>query len=248
MSRAWVILKRAGKLLKFLVICVIITLIVLLIWRVFSTGTPDGLEDLSPNAKLKSAYADALKKDKELYVFRQEYDTISGGSAEGYFVVPEAKFIPDANQVQIVFRYNNGTIKSLAKDYKLESVPEKEQELFDVSLVLYVGELPEDKNADILKDNENFEAIRIKPDKNVMREDTSLYSFFRYTFDLDSAEGASLNKLLKEKKLIAVHVQIYYNEDVDYTKTPYGAICVYDYRHINKTVELSDDEKEALES
>ena len=100
MSRAWVIFKRIGRLLKFLLVCIVITIFILLIWRVSSTGMPDNIEDLAPNEKLGEAYAKAEKKDKELYVFRQEFDILSRGKTEGYFAVPEAEFIPDANQAQ----------------------------------------------------------------------------------------------------------------------------------------------------
>ncbi len=247
MSRAWVIFKRIGKLFKFLILCIVITVIILLIWRVTTTGMPDGIEDLAPNAKLKAAYAQSVKNGKELYMFEQEYDPLSRGNTAGYFGVPEVSFIPSANQAQIVFRYNNSTIKSLATDYSLKAIPEREAELFDVSLLLYVGERPKDTSEDISKDESTLQTIRIKPSKGAKRENTSLYNFYRYTFDFENASTpVSLKELLASEQLVAIHVQIYYNADVDYAKNPYGALCIYDYRHINKTVELNSDEEEAL--
>ena len=247
MSRAWVILKRFGKLLKFVILCIILTVLTLLIWRTCSTGIPEKLESLSPNVKLKAAYSEAVKKDKELYVFNQAYDELSRGDSEGYFAVPDAKFIPDANQVQIVFRYNNSTIKSLVKDYSLKTTPQKEAELFDVSLVLYIGDYPEDTTSDVSKENSELQAIRIKPTAGAVRENTTLYNFYRFTFDLENgAEPLSLKELLADKQLVAVHVEVYYNQDIDYNENPYGALCIYDYRHKNKEVELTDTEKEAL--
>ena len=247
MSRAWVIFKRIYKLIKFLIICLVITICFLLLWRVFSTGIPDSMESLAPNKKLKEAYVSAEQKDKELYVFRQEYDILSRGNTEGYFAVPEVKYIPDANQAQIIFRYNNSTVKSLATDYSLPSVPAREEELFDVSLLIYVGDRPEDTSADISKEESSLQAIRLKPTKGATRENTTLYNFYRYTFDFENADTPiDLSELIKNEKIIAIHVQIYYNGDIDYAKDPYGALCIYDYRHINKTVELTDDEREAL--
>ena len=247
MSRAWVIFKRIGRLLKFLVICIVITVCALLIWRVSSTGMPDAIEGLAPNQKLKEAYSASQKKDKELYVFRQEFDTLSRGKTEGYFAVPEVKFIPDANQAQIVFRYNNSTVRSLAKDYSLKTVPAREEELFDVSLLIYVGDKPKDTSSDISKDEASLQAIRLKPTKGATRENTTLYNFYRYTFDFENADTPiDLNELIKSEKLIAIHVQVYYKGDLDYSNNPYGALCIYDYRHLPKTVELTDDEKEAL--
>ena len=143
MSRASVIFKRIGRLLKFLVFCIILTVCILLLWRVFSTSIPKEIEDMSSNGKLTAAYAD---KGEDLYVFEQIYDDITRAERNaGYFGVPEAHFIPAANQAQIVFRYNNSTVKALAEDYSLPSVPHRSEELFDVSMVLYIDLTPENK-------------------------------------------------------------------------------------------------------
>ena len=248
MSRAWVIFKRIGRLLKFLLFCVILTVIILLLWRVFSTGTPKEIQGLEPNDKLNAAYSASLSEDKELYVFKQIHDELSGGETKGYFGVPEARFIPDANQAQIVFRYNNSTISALAKDYSLPAVPSKTDELFDVSLVLYIGDRPEDPSQEISKDNaENIKAIRVTPEAEPQKAYSTLYSFYRYTFNFENGEEAiNLNELMESKKLLSVHVEIYYKGDLDYSKNAYGALSIYDYRRDNIAVKLTKNEKEAL--
>ena len=248
MSRAWVIFKRIGRLLKFLIFCVILTVIILILWRVFSTGIPKEMKGLDPNDKLKAAYSASVCEDRELYVFNQIHDELSGGKTKGYFGVPEASFIPDANQAQIVFRYNNSTISALAKDYSLPAIPEKTEELFDVSLVLYIGDRPEDQSEEISKDNaENIKAIRVIPEAEPQKAYSTLYSFYRYTFNFENGEEAvDLSELLESEKLISVHVEIYYKGDLDYSQNAYGALSVYDYRRENMAVKLTKNEKKAL--
>ena len=103
MSRASVILKRIFRLLKFLLICVVISICIFMIWRVSSTGTPKEIKHLTPNEKLNEAYE---AKGEELYIFDQNYDKLTRDEkAYGYFAIPDAVFIPEANQAQIVFLY-----------------------------------------------------------------------------------------------------------------------------------------------
>ena len=66
MSRVWVAIKRFGKLIKFLLICLIITVCVMMLWRIFATGTPSELKVIMPNDELREAYA---QKGNDLYIF-----------------------------------------------------------------------------------------------------------------------------------------------------------------------------------
>ncbi len=245
MSRAWVIFKRIGKLLKFLLICIVITVCILMLWRVFSTGTPKALKPLTPNEKLNALYAE---QGEEMYIFDQNYDNITRDEkAYGYFSVPDAVFIPDANQAQIVFRYNNSTITSLATDYSLSSVPAREEELFDVSLVFFIDLTPDNTEDNYDKGTDTVKTVRCRPSSQ-NSEKTTLYNFYRYVFDFESAEEPiDLSALLESDTLIAVHTEVYYKGDLDYEKTPYGALCIYDYRKTDRPVELSSKDKKALE-
>ena len=245
MSRASVIFKRIGRLLKFLIFCIILTVCVLLLWRVFSTGVPEEVEDLAVNDKLSAAYSE---KGDELYVFSQVYDDITRAERNaGYFGIPEAQFIPEANQTQIIFRYNNSTIKALAEDYSLPSVPDRSEELFDLSMMLYIDLTPENKEDNYEKDDEVVKTVRLVPTSRSEKADSTLYNFYRYTFEFDSAEEpVDLAQLLDDGSLIAVHVEIRYKGDPDYEKTAYGALCIYDYRRENIPKELSKNEKNIL--
>lgn len=244
MSRAWVILKRTGRLMRFLLFCLILTICILLLWRVFSTGIPKEVKDLEPNDKLIAAYSE---HGEELYVFEQGYDEITRAERNaGYFGVAEAQFIPDANQAQIIFRYNNSTVSAVAEDYSLESVPSREDKLFDVTLVVYIDLTPEIEDDNYSTDSDAVKAVRIQP-TSAKRAQSTLYNFYRYVFDFENAdEPLDLGKLLEEGSIIAIHSQFYYNGDLEYEEMPYGALCLYDMRRENNTVKFSSSEKKTL--
>lgn len=242
MSRVWVVIKRFGKLIKFLLICIVITVCVMMLWRIFSTGTPSELKVMMPNDKLREVYAE---KGEDLYIFKQSYDNITRAEYNsGYFSVPDAVFIPEANQAQIVFRYNNSTITNIAKDYSLESVPDRNEDLFDVTLVFYIDLTPENTEDNDEIGSESIREVRVHANDSVSAK-TGIYNFYRYSFDFDSA-GVNMQELIDEGVLIAVHSEFYYKGAIDYEKRPAGALSLYNYRRSNNTVKLSGNDKKAL--
>lgn len=244
MSRVWVIFKRVGRLLKFLIVCLVITICALLLWRVFTTSTPKEIENIAVNDDMKAAYA---QKGDELYVFKQLYDEMTRHERNaGYFGVPEAEFVPDANQGHIVFRYNNSTLREVATDYSLPAIPPRESDLFDVSMVVCVDLTPENKNDNIGEELANFKNVRIKPSSEQSAKNT-LYNFKRLVFEFEKGEEPlDLAELLEKDAIIAIYIDVYYKEDLDYQKTAYGTLCVYDYRANDIAVKLSGKEKKAL--
>ena len=259
MSRTRVIFKRLGKLFKFAIACILVAVIAILIWRLFTTSIPSELSPLIPNEKLKAAYA---QSGDDLYIFEQKYDTLTrGANNSGYFSIEQARFIPTANQAQIIFRYNNSTIEKVAADKKLAEVPSRDTELFDVSLVLYIDLTPENKNDNFLKNSEfsdsnvmydmfvnpeTTKAVRLTPNANKQAK-SDLYNFYKYTFEFDSAE-LDLADLIKENKLVTAHADIYYNKEIDYEKDAYGTICIFDARAENLKVALTNEDKELLKN
>ncbi len=244
MSRAWVAIKRFGRLIKFLFVCVILTVCVFMLWRIFSTGTPKEIDTLIPNDELCEAYA---QQGKELYIFKQNYDDITRAERNsGYFAVPEAVFMPEINQAQIVFRYNNSTVRALATDYGLDPVPDREQDLYDVSLVFYIDLTPEDESDNDDVNSSGLKKVRVLPSQQ-KSERTSLYSFYRYSFDFDDAEEQiNMQELMDDGTLIAVHAEFYYKGDLDYEKTAYGALNLYYHQRSNYDVKLTSRDKKAL--
>lgn len=202
----WRVVKWSISLLLFL-ICGI------LLWRVFSSGDPDEVKYLMGNDALYEAYAE---HGDDLILQYQNQDTITRAEYNyGYFSVTQYVFIPQAKQVQLVFRYNNSTIKNLAKDYGLAEIPDKSEELFDVTLVTVIDSTPDNR-----ADNDNADARTTQRYFPVAatRTETSLYTYYRFVFD-----GVEVTE-----DTISVFADFYYENDLNYEERPYGTLCLYD--------------------
>lgn len=246
MSRVWVVIKRTWKFFGLLCGLAVLAVCAFMIWRVFSTGTPKELDTLSVNDKLLSAYSE---QGESLYMFKQNQDIITRADYNsGYFAIPDYAFIPDANQLQLVFRYNNSTLKAVATDKELSEIPDREGDYFDVSIVFYVDLTPDNSEDNEFTNSENVKKIRCRGHV-VGKDKTTLYNFYRYTFYFDEAEEPiDLNELMAGNELIAIHAQFYYNEGLDYNDSPYGALLLYDPAAKNLTIELTSGDKKALEN
>ena len=216
------ILKISLKVLFFLFV---IAVNAIMLWRVLFSGDPAKIQRLTVNDDLREAYSDG-----QLLLETQEQRTLT---SNGLFAVRECIFIPEAKQIQIVVRYNNSTLRQLAKDYGLENVPEKTEELFDVSIVKTTDKTPLD-----ITDNTNPEMLneeRYHPSGEPDRAYKRLYSYRRYVFENVTREDA-----------VGMFVDIYYKGDADYEKTPYGALCIYEDGALMEDVKLSRADKKEL--
>ncbi len=243
MSRASKGFRIAGNLIKFTAAAIVTGVIALLLWRIFSSGTPSELKAMTPNDSLAAAYE---LYGSDLYIFNQDHKSITTAERNyGYFAVTDCYIIPEANQIQIVFRYNNSTVRALTEDYGLSEPPSLDAELYDVSLVIQTDLTPDnDKdNAGNIADAVAYE--RISPTA-VTRERTNLYNYFRYVFEF--GDGISLSDMLESGELLAIYADVYYNEDIDYEKPAYGTLCLYDYKTDVVRERLSGKDKRAIEA
>lgn len=203
-----------GRIMRLLFSLFIFSVLGLLIWRVFiSDKIPKTIDTMTPNAKLTEAYEASGGK---LTLQYQDLATISRSPERyGYFSVPSCVFIQEGDQVQVVFRYNNSTIRHLAEDYGLEAVPEKSRHLFDVSLVIATDLTPNDHTDDL--DASTLEKKRILPSSDPIREETRLYTFYRYVFD-----GVTIEDVTN-----SIYLDVYYVEDIRYDDRPYDSLLLY---------------------
>jgi hypothetical protein len=67
-----------------------------------------------------------------------------------------------------------------------------------------------------------------------------MYNYRRLTFD-----GVDMN--VTDNPVLAVYVDVYYKEDIDYEKDPYGTLCIYDYLTEREYRGLGKNEVKALE-
>ena len=242
MSRVNRIFKISGCLIKCIFGLVIATVCVALLWRVFSSGDPESMKTLSVNEKVYNAYT---QNGEALYMFKQEQNSITRAENNyGYFSITDCKFIPDANQAQVVFRYNNSTIRSLAEDYSLSTVPDRSEELYDVTLLLAIDLTPENKDDNSTNAPESVRFVRVHASSHT-RDTKLMYNYYQLIFDIDES-GEDIKALLDSNLLLAVYADVYYINDLDYEKDPYGTLCLYDYLSENKTIELERADKKAL--
>ena len=165
----------------------------------------------------------------------QNQDTITlAPHNRGYFSITQYVFIPEARQVQLVFRYNNSTIKHLAEDYdELDKVPDKSEELFDVTLVTTTDLTPDNRN-----DNANVDALQMKryTPSAATRTETSLYTYYRFVFD----------DIEITPDMLFVDADIYYKGDLNYDELAYGTIRLYDDESPWVSYKLSRTERKML--
>ena len=222
-----------GRVVKSIFTALLFGVCGILVWRLFSSGDPDSVKSLKSNAALLEAYEEY---GDELILQYQYQDSITlAEHNRGYFSVTQYVFIPQAKQVQLVFRYNNSTIQHLAEDYGLSDVPSKDEHLFEVSLVTTTDLTPENRE-------DNAEVSQLKMDRYVAsdyhRDTTALYTYYRYVFS-----GVSV-----EADTVGIFADVYYLNDLDYEKEAYGRLCLYDRALPWLNYPLSSADQKVLEA
>lgn len=223
----------AGHALRALLSLFITAVCAALCWRVFISNIPPAeMKRLAANQAITEAYrthGDAL----ELYTQKQPSVTKNDRNY-GYFGVTRCVFIPEAEQIQLTFRYNNSTLKHVKEDYALAEIPPRGVDIFDVSIVRITDTTPSD-TSDNVDGSENLKKERFAPTSRVI-DTTGLYTYILYTFD-----GVTMTD-----DTITAYLDVYYNGDVDYGKDAYGTLRLYHAEDPKLPVELSGKERKAL--
>ena len=216
--------------------------IIFFLWRAFiSTIVPGEVNSLAVNPTLHAAWLAAEESGKELTYFTQvQNETTTAEHNYSYFTAKHVAFIEDANQIQLLFRYNNATIRSLVKDYNLPEVPDRTADLYDITLYVAYDLTPEDITDNAGNDPESVKFVRYYPTATESAQ-TLMYNYRRLTFD-----GVDMN--VTDNPVLAVYVDVYYKEDIDYEKDPYGTLCIYDYLTEREYHGLGNNEVKALEN
>ena len=222
-----------GWAIKALIGVMICGILGVLLWRIMSSGDPKSMKALQPNQKLCDAYtaylADTDENKGDFFILHQRYDTIiRDGDAKGYFSVTQADFLPAADQLQITFRYNNSTLKNVAKDYGKPAALERGKDWFDVTVTVAYDLTPDNPDDNAVNDPECVRFERFQPTACV-KDTKNLYNYERLTFD-----GIDIFDRLDEQgnpvmrtDVLAVYVDIYFNEDIDYEKDAMGTLMIY---------------------
>ncbi len=224
-----------GKILRAAVYTLSAAVFAILLWRVcFSTNIPNQLEGMIPNAAL----TEAMEMYPEGLSWRtQEQATVTRAEdSAGLFGIPVFVFVPEADQVQVILRYNNSTLKRLAEDYGFpEEEIDKSLDYFDVTLSRTTDLTPDNDKDDM--DASTLRVDRYRPTEALtVREETLLYTYYRFVFD-----GVRI-----EPDTDGVFIDVYYNQDIHYEERPYGTLCLYDCRMVWVDYELTARDKKAL--
>ncbi len=239
--------KILGKCIKYTAIGLIIFINAFLLWRVFfSTNEPSAIKTVAGNDALGAAYEEYLANtDPEklnFALYQAGKDNIGTNEKWRYptdppvgeikdndyaqFFLTDVVFFPYAEQAQVVLRYNRSALGVLAKDYELSAAPSKSEEVFDVTLVVYYR-----PTADSAVKSMRLSAELCSSDT------TALYSFWQYSFDGMPAF----------ESITDMNVEIYYKGAVDYAKTPYSVIDIYDLALGTRDYQLDAKDIAAIE-
>jgi hypothetical protein len=219
--------KIIGKSLKAIFYLIIVVINVIILWRVLFSGDPSSIKPILANEQTVAAYEEQGNELK-LYVQKQKVLTDSGR-----FAVTDCVFIPEANQIQVTVRYNNSTLRYLAEDYELSEIPDRKTEIFDVTIVK-TTDLTPDNPDDNLDENALMEE-RFYPSEEPKTAYKSLYSYRKFIFDNITWDDA-----------VGLFVDIYYNDDIEYSEKPYDVLCIYDALMEMEERSLSGADKRVL--
>ena len=221
--------KIVGNVIKTILYSIIALIVAFFVWRIwFSTNIPNNVEQLVVTDSLIDAYN---KSGGELYGFDQDQYTITRAKENyGYFSIEDFVIIPEARQVQIIFRYNNNTIEKIAEKYNLGEITDRSTELFEVTLVK-----TEDMTPDISTDNyDESKLIKTRYHASqVIEAQTMLYNYRRIVF-----ENVDI-----DENTFGLFADIYYVGAINnYEEKAEGTLCLYDYLMIKDDYEFESSD------
>ena len=225
-----------GFIFKGLCTALIVGVFGLLFWRIIDSKIdPKEIKGITPNETLCSAYTE---NEEKLTIFTQEQQIFTRAEHnEGYFAVTEAHFIKEAEQLQFTLRYNNSTIEHLVTDFSLNRLPSREEELYDVTVLIAYDLTPENDEDNDGNDPESVRFERFYP-SDMSKAQKTVYNYRKFTFD--SIEITD--------DVLAVYVDIYYVGHIAYDEDAYGALLLYDYATTTEYRSLKNSERKLIKA
>lgn len=218
--------------IRFLFLTLVACIVVFLGWRTVSYNTdPKEMLVLSADEALREAY---VEHGANLELYTQEQGTYTRAERNnGYFFIRQAVIIPQAEQIQILFRYNNSTIKALTQDYGLAEMPDRAEHLYDLTIAV-----KKDLTPDIRDDYDEegcYTIERYYPSQEISGT-KNLYNYRRAVF----------NDIVIDETTLGVFVDIYYVGDIQYDQPAYGTLCIWELTSENLPVKLTQDDIKAI--
>ena len=263
-----------GLILKGLGLLLSLSIVGFFVWRTVDRNTvPGAVKTITPNEKLCEAYEE---NDGKLTLFYQDQTDYSREEKNyGYFANAGAVFIDEAEQLQFILRYNNSTLKYTAEDYSYYTVtdadgnvktfknktdalkaakdiypndPEKhieyfkptlerEDNVYDVTVTIMYDLTPDVDTDNDGKNKDAVKYVRFQPTGEAITHQKTLYNYRKFIFD-----GIKV-----DDTVLAVMIDIYYVDDVNYEKDSYATLLLYFYENKNIEYDLSRADKNAIE-
>lgn len=216
-----------GHVLRALFALLIAFVCLFLGWRVFlSKRPPKELREISANEVLVNVYA----QHGALTVMEQPEQVRYTEGEDNYadYHVANCVFLEEADQVQLLFFYNNSTLQGVSETLAIDPALPRGEEVFGVELLLLVDVSPEGHVGDPVIEERVVHATHAEVGT------TSLYTFVRYTFDgVDITDDVAV-----------VYFDIYY-EGAE--RSELGTIRLYHKESRAEYRELTKKEQSVLE-
>lgn len=241
----WTVIKGFFRLI---LVTVILLVVGVFVWRFATAKPPKELTVLTPNEKLVNLYSEGNLK----LVTQEQSNITRADSSYGYFAVADVVFIPEIQQLQILVKYNDSTLKALKKDYAddfselgEDEYPDSLKDWYDITVVLARDITPDNKDDNYGNNRESVELIRIQPTEVSGSTHKGRYSYRRLVFD-----DVPLDELT-----LAVYADFYYVGDIAYNDpdfdiyndTAYGTLCLYAFADKTLDVKLTNADVKSLE-
>ena len=209
-----------GHVLRGLFALLIVFVCAFLIWRVaFSQKPPKGMRNIGTNEVLRAA----LEEHDTLTMITQKTQVsyTEAADKQAYFQYDWCIFVEEADQVQLVFFYNNSTLEKVQAEQSLDKELPSGEIVFDVVLTQYIDCSPEGHEGDPVTEKKEFAptASEVSVNRNGM------YTFTRYTFD-----GVDLADTL------VIYLDVYHEE----VPTSLGTLRLY---HAENRTEVREIER-----
>lgn len=226
-------------LLKACCLALVLSVNILLFWRMCSSSDPESMTTLSVTPAMLQVY----EEKGNLNIFTQEQNTITRAEKNyGYFSISQFLFLTDTNEVQLVFRYNDSTVRHLVEDYSLPEEPATGSDLYEITLLIATDLTPDDKSDNDGNDPASVSFTRVHAKVREVygetKDEKTVYNYRKFVF-----EGVEITDLT-----LAVYADIYYVGDVNYEAEAYGTLCLYDWSSEKKPYTLTSADKSNLEA
>ncbi len=196
-----------GHVLRALFAALIAFICLFLGWRmVFSKRPAKELRTLSDNAVLSAAY-----EEHGMISIMEQPDQVRYTEGEDNYAdyhVSWCVFLEEADQVQLLFLYNNSTLRDVSEQLEIAPALPRGEEVFGVELLMLIDISPEGHVGEPIIEERVVRATSCEMGVN------RLYTFSRYTFD-----GVDITDAVK-----VVYLDIYYENG---ERTELGTMRLY---------------------